>query len=242
MQRVMIVEDEPNQRMELAATIEQNYPGWYIQTASTFDQANALLSSSIQSGQTYTLFLLDIQLSPKTDDRGGFLLADEIRKHSEYYRTPLLFLTSVSDKNHFALSHYHCYNYIAKPYQNNEIVDQIQHMIMTGYLQETTLSLKDEFRIFHTITLDDILYAQSAAHTITLILKQSTLTTRDYTMNSLLEVLGGNFCRCHKKYIINLNYIKSYDRTTQCIMVDDHCLSVGRAYKELLERSLPDFS
>jgi len=79
------------------------------------NEAINVLRLSIEKENYFSLFLLDIQLSHEEGDRGGFIFANEIRKIPSYYMTPLLFLTAVSDENYFALSHYHCYNYIAKP-------------------------------------------------------------------------------------------------------------------------------
>lgn len=242
MQKVLIVEDDYNQLNELKTSIQKNYPNWNIQTADNSKQARFLLDVSLQPGQTFTLFLLDVQLEPETGKTGGFLLAEEIRKHPEYFTTPLLFLTSVSDENYFALSHYHCYNYIAKPYQMKDIIEQLQQMILTGFLMETTFFVRDESHITHTIALQDILYAQSSSHTISLTTRQTVISTRAYTMDGLLKELGRNFCRCHKKYIINLSHIENYDKTARYLTIRKNKIPVGRTYKNTLEKALCVFS
>ena len=134
MQKVLIVEDDTIQLNMLYQTIHDAYPSWNIFCVSDYAAADRLILDSLQKSASFTLFLLDIQLTKDIGNRDGFFLAKEIRQHSAYYQTPILFLTAVSDENYFALSNFHCYNYISKPYTDADIRYQLQQMLMTGYL------------------------------------------------------------------------------------------------------------
>ena len=242
MQRILIVEDDVNQLNMLQTGIQQNYPVWEVDCASTLKEALNLLTVSLHTKQTYSLFLLDVQLAPDTTERGGFILASEIRKHTLYFTTPLLFLTSISDENQFALSNFHCYNYISKPYKIDDIIQQIEQMTLTGYLKETSLFVKDEFQISHNISIDSILFIESAGHIKTIYTSDAKITTRTGTMDSLEKVLGTGFCRCHKKCIVNLARIENYDATNRCITISKHTISVGRAYRNTFKEKWSCFS
>lgn len=117
MQKILIVEDDPIQLEMLYETVHSRYPAWEIKKGSSLEAAQAFLQESVTANEYFTLFLLDIQLSKDPENRSGFQLAHAIRKISVYYKTPILFLTSVSEELSRALTQFHCYNFIAKPYQ-----------------------------------------------------------------------------------------------------------------------------
>ena len=76
MSYVLIVEDDNVQHSFLEQTIQNEYPNWDIDTAGSLSEASFLLQDA---NHNYSLFLLDIQLSQDTSDRGGFQLAQQIR-------------------------------------------------------------------------------------------------------------------------------------------------------------------
>ena len=135
MQHILIVEDNNEQLNMLVSTIKNSYPSWVIDYASSYDEAVILIQRSVEE-HPFNLFLLDIQLAEDSSDRGGFLLAKEIRNIPNYYRTSILFLTSVHEASSFALSNFHCYNYITKPYTGIDILNQLEQMLLTGYLEK----------------------------------------------------------------------------------------------------------
>ena len=112
MQRILIVEDDMVQIHALSQGIHTSYPSWIIDCTQNYQTALDMIGQSLSSNNFYSLFLLDVMLSPEDSCKEGFQLAEEIRRHSDYYTTPLLFLTSVPDHNYFALYHFKCYNYI----------------------------------------------------------------------------------------------------------------------------------
>lgn len=235
MHKILIVEDDISQQKMLVETIHSKYPTWETQVSSTYEDAVSCLRCSLETKEYFSLFLLDIQLSPNEGDRGGFIFANEIRKNPPYYMTPLLFLTAVSDENYFALSHYHCYNYIAKPYTKEAILFQIQQMLLTGYLKRTTLKLQDLDHVYHQIPIDSIEAIQSRGHILIFQLKKGTIQSREYTLNNILEKLGEPFVRCHKTTIINGDYASSLDKKTATIIVASKVFPVGRTYLSKLE-------
>ena len=129
MQKILIVEDDPIQLEMLYETVHSRYPAWEIKKGSSLEAAQAFLQESVTANEYFTLFLLDIQLSKDPEDRSGFQLAHAIRKISVYYKTPILFLTSVSEELSRALTQFHCYNFIAKPYQRETVLEQLRKML-----------------------------------------------------------------------------------------------------------------
>ena len=228
MQKLLLVEDDTIQTEELLISIHNKYPNWNIVCATNYDKAHELIIASAKTTDYFSLFLLDVQLEKNSNDTGGFTLANVIRSLEAYYRTPILFLTSVTDKTQFALSNYHCYNYITKPYLASDILFQIQQMLQTGYLQEHAISITDTKRIRHRIVLDDIYFIESQSHTLIFSTKQGNITTRNFTFAELASQLSDDFVQCHKKYIININYVNHYDKTNRYVTLDQNTISVSR--------------
>lgn len=234
MHNVLIVEDDKIQLEILANTIRTHYPGWNIQVASNYSDAKALLECSLNTSDLFSLFLFDIQLSLEEGDRGGFFLAKEVRKHTDYFRTPILFLTAISDEGVFALSQFHCYNYITKPYTPQDILCQLEQMLITGYL-ENSLEIMDTNRIQHKIRANEIYLVESKAHTLTICTANGDFITRQFSLEKILDVLGNDFIQCHKRIIVNKGHITSYDKSSQYLRINDHSVPIGRTYLKNLE-------
>lgn len=237
MQNVLIVEDDLIQLNMLCECIKKEYPGWIVQSACSYHAAEHLLNESVSLSIPFTLLLLDVQLSGGSTDRGGFFLAKTARRFPCYYRVPILFLTALSHEESFALSEFHCYNYISKPYTDKDILFQLEQMLLTGYLNQT-IELTDTNRILHRISPEDIYYIESQAHTLLVFTTKGKINTRQYTLVQLASILDSNFIRCHKKYIINRDYVQSYDRISQYVRINGTSISIGRTYIRKVDECL----
>ena len=238
MQHVLIVEDNYEQCENLFQCLLSQYPEWEIQKALNYEDAKELIMASIKSNNFYSLFLLDIQLKNEPNDLGGFVLADEIRTFRPYFSVPILFLTSITDKVSYALSNYHCYNYITKPYSNQDILAQIKQMMLTGYLENNSITIVDTNRVRYRIVQQDIYYIETKSHTLILETAYGKIVTRSITFTEIKEKLCRNFIMCHKKYIVNIEHITNYDAANQKITINTHTIPVSRTYKPFIEETL----
>ncbi len=238
MERVLIVEDDVFQKNLLVETIQKHYPSWDVHTATTLREALSSLNQSIHTSKPYSLFLLDIQLSEHHDNRDGFLFAKRIRSSNIYSSTPILFLTILEQHIRYALSNFHCYNYITKPYTPASVILQIQSMQASGFLGKTILTITDSSRMHHYIAQDNIVYFQSNKHTLIIQTTNGTLKARDTSLQSIHQKVGGQFVQCHRRYIINTAYISDYDKTNCFIRIHTHTIPVGRKYKQNIESLL----
>ena len=237
MNRVLIVEDNINQCAFLQKTIQDTYPLWEVCTATTCEEGLQLLESSIENQKLFTLFLFDVQLTSSVGDRGGFLLAEHLRKQPDYYRTPILFLTAILDDGGFALSNYHCYNYITKPYNEQDVINQLEQMLFSGYLDKT-ITIVDTRRIQHMILIDNIQFIKCEKHNVYIYDDHSEYITRQYSLTQLEEILPSYFIRCHRKYIFNKNYLKNIDFTTKYINTKDFHFAFSKNYSNRIYQLL----
>lgn len=234
--KILIVEDDMQQLEFLTQTIKDSYPTWDVVAVSDFHTAITLIDNSITDKAMFSLFLFDIQLSSDTSDRDGFNIAKHLRMYSDYYMTPILFLTSITSQTQFALSNYHCYNYITKPYTGSDIITQLQQLLYTGYLKKTHIRIKDINNVIHNIPFSDIYYLNSNLHCIQLHMSSHKVTFRGYTLDTILDALPNNFIRCHRRFIINTEKIANIDITNQCVSLGKDSIPIGRTYIEIIQR------
>lgn len=234
MQKILIVEDDTVQLEMLYETIHSRYPAWEIQKGSSLEAAQASLQESVTANEYFTLFLLDIQLSKEPGDRNGFQLAQSIREISVYYKTPILFLTSVSEEMSRALTQFHCYNFITKPYRKETVLEQLRQMLLTGYLQDV-LDIADTQRIHHRLQPQDIRYIESRSHTIFIYTVYGCIQTREYSLSAMAEQLGTSFIRCHRRYLVNPEHITGFDRSTRYLLADKDTIPVSQSGIALLK-------
>lgn len=238
MQKLLIVEDDDVQRIALHESIQEFYPNWIVLSVKNYESAIKLLLQSIKESEYFSMFLLDIQLKRDIGDMSGFILAEKIRSDTNYYKTPILFLTSISEKTQFALENYHCYNYITKPYSTGDILHQIQQMLLTGYLENNCIAITDTKRIIHRIPQKEIMYIELKSHQVIFTTNRDEIISRGVSLNDLWNQLTKEFIQCHKKYIINLNSVISYTKSNAYINVNGTILPVSRTYKSTLEDAL----
>lgn len=238
MQKLLIVEDDDVQRIALHESIQEFYPNWAVLSANDYESALELLFKSTEECEYFSMFLLDIQLKQDVGDMSGFVLAEQIRSDTNYYKTPILFLTSISEKTQFALATYHCYNYITKPYSTDDILYQIQQMLLTGYLEDNCIAITDTKRIIHRIPQKDIMYLELKSHQVIFSTKQDEIISRGVLLADLWNQLTKDFIQCHKKYIINLNYVNSYTKSNGYVNINGTILPVSRTFKLPLEDAL----
>lgn len=239
MQKILIVEDDKTQIKDLYTNIQLKYPNWIIFCACNYQEAKKLITQSVKEDNIFTLFLLDVQLDiSNPNDVGGFELANDILSYPIYYQTNILFLTSITDKIQYALSNYHCYDYISKPYTTDEIIIVLNQMLMRGYLSKNSISITDTNQVQYQILFKEFYFAETKSHQIIIYTATGKIITRQATLASLQKELPNHFLQCHRKYLVNMNHVTNYDKTKRCLTIHNYTLSVGRTYKEAFEKML----
>ncbi len=215
--------------------LKERYPHWEILHKTNLEDAlNELELSLTPNHSAFSLFLLDIQLSDDETNRDGYAFAKALRSKNKYFQTPLIFLTVIQDDAVYALSNFHCYNYIPKPYTLYDLINQIEQMRITGYLNNTLL-IKDYQRITHHINPDEIIMITAQSHVLHIHLEDNVIKTREYSLDSISAILSKNFVRCHKKYIINLMHVTSYNEKDRLLHINELEIPVSASGMKLLQ-------
>lgn len=177
-------------------------------------------------------FFLDIQLK----DYNGMKLAKELRSQEAYKFTPIVFITAVPSRELEAFKQIHCYEYIIKPFEEEEVREVIETILNHGMAPKVSKSyikmVQKEFT--HVIDQDTIIYVEARNRKIIFKTLDDELTFSTYTLAEVYNELTDQFIQCHRSYIVNKRYIKLIDKKNSEIKLYKTVIPIpySRSYKE----------
>lgn len=230
--KILIVEDDITQITGLKNIISEVINDCLIDMAQTYDNA----MEYINTHKDYDIFLLDISLCENADAPTGLNLGKHIRTLKAYNSTPIIFITSLNDKMGHAINSIHCYSYLVKPYTHNEVANALTDIIDSSMIKEKPILLKNPDGVRFKVYPSKIFYITPQDHGISVTYDSGNFTTRQFTLETIINELPENFYRCHRKYIVNTNYISNYDKVTSMIQIKNTSIPIGRTYKQNFER------
>ena len=240
MYKILIVEDETEQREALARIIRDAFPNFTIYEVGSYSDAINILNVN---DITFSFFFLDVDLG-ESEHRNGLTLGDFIRSHPIYEFIPIVYITSFSEHIMYALNTLHCSSYLVKPYSSQQVISSISNLLLSPLTPTPQLEINDVNGINFTVLEKDIIFAKAELKTIKIYTQYDIITTRQHTLTSLVaQITSPYILRCHKKYVVNLAYCDSYDRTYKCIGLKaphhvKESIFIGRNYKALVEERL----
>ena len=171
----------------------------------------------------YDLIILDIVMK----NLNGIDTAKIIRE--EGFKGTIIFFTSC---NNYALDSFEVkpLNYIIKSQADANAIENI-FLDFIKNVKETSkykiqISCGRNSYIFDT---PSITYIESSGHNC-IVNTVSGSETILSTLKNLLSLLpSSDFFRCHKGFIVNLNYIKNFNRS-QCTLKSGEIIPIGRKY------------
>ena len=93
--------------------------------------------------------------------------------------------------------------------------------------------------IIRFVTLSDILYLKADDNYTNCLLNDHTLFTKCQTLQSFELVLGNQFYRFHKSYIVNIKYIKEIDKRNHVVILNNgQILPFSRKKVKVLEEKM----
>lgn len=230
--KLLLLEDDLSQLQGMKNVLEKNFNDLEIFAFSKIDDAMEALTI-----HSFDVFLLDICLSAQDTHYNGIHFAKSIRSVNQYFTTPILFITSLPDKIEVCLNDLHCYSYLIKPYKEQALVKAIHDVIHTGSAENVSdfILVKLLNSVNTRISYSDILYIEVNGHNIHFICFEKEYKTKNIPLSALKHSLPQYFIQCHKKYMINMNYLTYYDKSNFYINLGKITVPVGRSYKPLLD-------
>ncbi|MCR5792780.1 MAG: LytTR family DNA-binding domain-containing protein [Lachnospiraceae bacterium] len=243
MLKVLILEDEQNSREGLAKIIKEVDSKIEISMAASYEEAKQLL---VSEGE-FHLFFLDVNLDPSDKEEAmGIRFAQKIRAEHRYEFTPIVFITSIVNKELDAYRQIQCYRYIIKPFQVKEveaILDKVlKHHFVEKNEERKSIFLKIE-GVNYRIYLDEIKCVKAINRGIQIFLTKEQVTVKYVTIKQLLPKLPQDtFFQCHRMYVVNKNYIDYTDYVNRLIALKDceEMAEIGTTYKNRIKEWLDD--
>jgi len=217
MLRTIIIDDEAHQRL----TIEK-LASTYCPTIKVEAKANSVQTglSAIRKHKP-DLVLLDIKLGDGT----GFDILDQLQPID----FKVIFITAY-DQYAVKAFRFSALDYLLKPLDPEELVQAVNkigdvmqedfHLQLTNLKEHLTATDKEHKKIIvkthdniHLIPVNEILYCQSDNNYVTFFLMHNQQIVVSASLKDYEEILGGSgFFRVHKSYLINLKYIRRFEK------------------------------
>lgn len=174
------------------------------------------------------IILLDIQM----DGLDGMETARKIREFDD--NVEIIFITSFVE---YALEGYevNAYRYLLKPVKDENLRTSLINCLNDRNFVKRSIVIKEgDTRI--KISLKDIMYIEVQGNDITVHTLKDTYRTKGTMSNFETEINSDMFVRCHKSYLVNLEYIKSIKRYTSILVNDEEVPLSRNKYKEIKDR------
>lgn len=188
-----------------------------------FSSSAEFLEFQKNSFLAFDLILLDILM----DGLNGIDLAKKIRQLDS--ETKILFISTSKD---YILDGYdvHAYNYLLKPISSFKLENIFLEFINNFNKSKNNFFTVRNKQSILKINLDDIIFFESKLRKIN-ILSSNALDISFYDKLDNIEknLPSKNFVRCHKSYLVNLNYIKKIENS-KIITLNNIIIPISRSY------------
>lgn len=199
MLRIAVCDDEKSMGEYLKQLIERRLSGKKDCQVEIFSSGKKLL----EEGKDFDIFFLDIDL----EDMNGIDMARRLRQKSE---AVIVFVTALKEYVFDAFD-VQAFQYLLKPIDEEKFFRVLDMAIAECRPARQAEPLVIRVKGIHrNIPTEDILYAENDARKVVLHLKKEQISY--YAKMSELEtILGDQFFRCHRGYLVNLGAVRGYD-------------------------------
>lgn len=125
-------------------------------------------------------------------------------------------------------------NFHEKPLKKLDIFQDLDKFVKKYNIFKLTYSFRQD-GIEKGVPLAEIMYFSVYKKTINLVTINGTYTFRGYLGDVEKEIPEALFCRCHKSFIVNINYVKMF-KYNEFLMSDGNTIPVGRNYREKVKQ------
>jgi len=200
---IAVCDDETNQCSEIVNLINSVMDAHKKRfKISTFANGEKL----ILSPENFDIYFLDI----KMNSISGIEAAKNIRKVNN--KAFIVFITGYKDYV-FEAFDVRAFNYILKPINQKKFEEVLNSVLLE-------LDKEEKFIIAKTISkstkifLKDILYIEAYGRKLKIHTEFNVVEYYKKISEIEEELKDSSFFRCHKSFIVNLNYVQSYDNSS----------------------------
>ena len=224
MLRLAIIEDEAVYAIELKNALLACFD-YETPQIDCYQSGEAFLSENWKN-KAFAAAFIDIEL-PKMN---GLETAKKMRENG--YRNMIVFTTNFQQ---FVYEGYEveAFRYLLKPVKKEDIQPCVDRVIQD--MQGKSLMFSFD-RKKYNIPYDEIIYISSYGHYLTIHTKERDYEWK-YSLKELQAQLPDQFVRCHRSFIVNLNYIRKLD-TRRIILKNNEKIDVSNGYLEPVRKAL----
>lgn len=218
MYSIILVEDDYMQREILKKMILSTYE--YVKIYEADSESSAL---EIIEENDINMFLIDISLK----ESSGLDLAMNIRNIAKYEFSQLIFLTTHMDYMLQAFKQIHCYDYILKPYNQEDVQAMLNKLILYEnsilsqrsdnftedevHNKEIVITLKNG--IYVGIKIDDIFFIEVKGKNCEINTINGIYIPSNMSLKKLLKLIDCEYIiQSHRAFAINTNYILEMEK------------------------------
>ncbi|MBY1654401.1 LytTR family DNA-binding domain-containing protein [Clostridioides difficile] len=227
MYRIVICEDDITQIAFLRECILKSLEGISSQIELfEFNSGEELLETNLEG---IDIFFLDIKMLQLT----GMDVAKIIRETND--TSEIIFITSIVD---YIQEDYkvRAYRYLLKPIDFGDLNESILSCISDIIKKRENFMLIENKDIINKILINSIMYIEVRKKVLTIHTKNDTYYTKNSMDKIELELEKYNFFRCHKSYLINLEYIQFICKNT--VVINDEDVPVSKYRMADLKKKL----
>ncbi len=199
MLQIAVCDDEKNMGEYLKQLIEERLKNEKDYKVVVFSSGAELLKEA----KDFNIFFLDIDLK----DMSGIDMARGLRKETE---AVIVFVTALKEYIFDAFD-VQAFQYLLKPIDEERFFQVLDKAIGECRMKKQSQPLVIRVNgIYQNVPRESILYVENEARKVVLHLKDRQISYYA-KMGELEGILGEQFFRCHRGYLVNFNAVKGYD-------------------------------
>ncbi len=198
--RIALCEDMPTERDKTLNKIETFFQRENLRyDIKTYSSGSAILSDMEDVSAVFDLIFMDIYMG----ESNGFETAVEIRKRNAY--VPIVFLTMSKE---YAVESYdvEAAGYLLKPVEDEKLFHLLSKLTRAEIPKCLTVKQRGAVK---NLDYRDIVYMESKGHRVIIHLQNGVDEIVYDKLDRLEKEMDDvRFLRCHKSYLVNMDYIK----------------------------------
>lgn len=238
MYNILVLEDDCIQLKTLADIIKQS-----SSMCKVYEAANTVDALKIAKQGIIDLFYIDINLK----DESGLKFAQEIRKIEGYKLTWIIFVTIYKEYMLSAFKKIHCYDYIVKPYNKENIQRMTKLLLSESKSQVAVTEVREKFIIVQVrniqvkIFINEIIFVEVFIRTSIIHTTNGSFTIDYLSLKKLHSMINDkSILQSHRSYLVNTKYINKIEKTNDktsykiCFYNTDKTALLGHSYKNCI--------
>ena len=231
MLKVVVCDDEENILKDIAGIVENKLSERQVACDILSINDARILLEELKENLIDVLFL-DIDMPYYS----GMDIASYISDNN--LSTILIFVTS-HDELVFKTFAYKPFGFIRKTYLNEEIDELIDRLTKEVEVRKQELVIIKAGEIVK-VPLCDISYIESEGNYLNIRTREELVRHRETMSNMENELKGKDFIRCHKGYLVNVNFIEKMKMSELIVKCgkEEVIVPVGRSYEKDVKKKI----